>query len=68
MAPDPPSWQTFLGIGVVIAATLVVGMALGWFIDSLLHTIPIFILVGLVVGTAAAIGYTSAKVKQFPKR
>ncbi|MGI8680295.1 MAG: AtpZ/AtpI family protein [Jatrophihabitans sp.] len=67
MAPENPSRSALLGMGVVIAATLVVGMALGWLVDSLLNTSPIFILVGLLFGIAGAFGYTVTKFREYLK-
>ncbi|MCW2596997.1 MAG: hypothetical protein QOF92_1738 [Pseudonocardiales bacterium] len=68
MAPEAPGWQTLLGMGVVIAALLVAGMALGWLVDTLLETVPIFILVGLVLGIAAAGSYTVVKFRLYLKK
>ena len=68
MASDPPSWQALLGLGTVIAATLVIGMGLGWLVDSLLDTVPVFILVGLVLGIVAAGSYTYARFRQYLQR
>lgn len=67
MAPEPPSWQSLLGMGAVIAALLVVGMALGWLVDSLANTTPIFIMVGLALGIAAAVTYTVVEFRQYLK-
>lgn len=67
MAPETPSWQSLLGMGAVIAASLVVGMALGWLVDTLLDTAPTFILVGLVLGIAGAVGYTVVTFRQYLK-
>jgi F0F1-type ATP synthase assembly protein I len=55
-------------MGVVIAALLVAGMALGWLVDTLLETVPIFILVGLVLGIAAAGSYTVVKFRLYLKK
>jgi F0F1-type ATP synthase assembly protein I len=67
MAPEAPGWQTLLGMGAVIATLLVAGMALGWLVDTLLGTVPIFILVGLVLGIAAAGSYTVIKFRLYLK-
>lgn len=67
MAPESPSWQSLLGMGAVIAAALVVGMALGWLVDSVLNTVPIFIVVGLVAGLAVAVRYTIVKFREYLK-
>lgn len=67
MAPQTPSWQTLLGMGAVNAALLVVGIALGWLVDSMLNTDPIFILVGVALGIVADIVYTTVQFRQFLK-
>lgn len=67
MAPEPPSWQTLLGMGAVNAALLVVGIGLGWLVDSMLNTVPIFILVGVALGIVADIAYTTVQFRQFLK-
>jgi F0F1-type ATP synthase assembly protein I len=67
MAPQTPSWQTLLGMGAVNAALLVVGIALGWLVDSMLNTVPIFILVGVALGIVADVAYTTVRFRQFLK-
>lgn len=68
MAPETPSWQSLLGMGAVIAILLVAGMALGWLVDTLLNTVPIFILVGLVLGMVGAGSYTFVTFRQYLKK
>lgn len=67
MAPENASWTTLLGMGAAIAATLAVGMGLGWLVDSLAGTTPIFVLVGLAVGIVAAVAYTIRQFRQYLK-
>ncbi len=45
-------------IGFAFAAAVAVGLFLGAWADSVLHTSPIFVIVGALAGTAA--GITSA--------
>jgi F0F1-type ATP synthase assembly protein I len=54
-------------MGMAIAAQLVVGLALGWLIDHLASTSPIFLLVGLFLGIAAAIRYTVVEFRKYLK-
>ncbi|MEO8889088.1 MAG: AtpZ/AtpI family protein [Jatrophihabitantaceae bacterium] len=61
------TWSNLLSIGTVSALILVAGLALGWWIDSLLHTSPIFVLVGIAVGIASGIGYTVVQFRSFLK-
>jgi F0F1-type ATP synthase assembly protein I len=58
-------WSTLLGMGAVIAAQLVAGLALGWLVDSLANTTPIFLLIGLLLGIAGAISYTVVEFRKY---
>jgi F0F1-type ATP synthase assembly protein I len=62
-----PELSTLLGLGVSIAAFLVVGLGLGWWLDSLLDTLPVFIMVGLAFGVAGAGAYVYVQFKKFMK-
>jgi F0F1-type ATP synthase assembly protein I len=44
-------------LGLGIAAPLVAAMALGWLVDSLADTFPVFVLAGLGLGIVAACAY-----------
>ena len=63
--PNGPDLSTLLGLGVSIAAFLMVGLGLGWLADSLLDTLPAFVLVGLALGIAGASAYVYAQFKKF---
>jgi F0F1-type ATP synthase assembly protein I len=52
-------------MGTVIAAELVAGLGLGWLVDSLAHTSPIFLLIGLLFGMAAAVTYTVVEFRKY---
>jgi F0F1-type ATP synthase assembly protein I len=54
-------------MGAVNATLLVVGIALGWLVDSMLNTVPIFILVGVALGIVADVAYTTVRFRQFLK-
>ena len=43
-----------LDLGVRLGASVVIGLGAGLLLDSWLHTSPIFTLIGMVVGIAAA--------------
>jgi F0F1-type ATP synthase assembly protein I len=60
---EPPGWASLLGLGAVSALLLVMGLALGWLADRLLHTTPILTLVGLVLGIALAGRYTYVVIR-----
>jgi F0F1-type ATP synthase assembly protein I len=49
-----PSGLEFLGIGFLIAAAVVVPLLLGAFVDSVRHSAPAFVLIGLLLGVIIA--------------
>jgi len=51
----------------VSAVTLLAGTALGWWLDALLHTFPILVLVGIALGIAGGICYTIVQIRPFLK-
>jgi ATP synthase protein I len=67
--PDEPNaslgWSTLLSMGTVIAAELVAGLGLGWLVDSLAGTAPVFLLIGLLLGIAGAITYTVVEFRKY---
>ena len=65
MPDEPLGWSALLGMGAVIAAQLVAGLALGWLVDRLANTTPIFLLVGLLLGIAGAISYTVVEFRKY---
>jgi F0F1-type ATP synthase assembly protein I len=58
-------WSTLLGMGAVIAAQLVAGLGLGWLVDSLANTKPIFLLIGLLLGIVGAVSYTVVEFRKY---
>jgi F0F1-type ATP synthase assembly protein I len=54
-------------MGAVSALLLVIGLGLGWLVDQLLNTLPIFIFVGLVLGIAGAVRYTYVQMRKYSK-
>ena len=67
MPGEPMGWSTLVGMGAVIAAELVAGLALGWLVDRLAGTSPVFLLVGVLLGIGAAIGYTVVEFRKYLK-
>jgi F0F1-type ATP synthase assembly protein I len=69
--PDEPDqsfgWSELLGMGVVVAAELAAGLGLGWLVDTLAGTTPIFLLIGLLLGMAAAVTYTVVEFRKYLK-
>jgi F0F1-type ATP synthase assembly protein I len=60
-------WSELLGMGAAIAAQLVVGLGLGWLVDSFADTTPIFLLVGLLLGIVGAVSYTVVEFRKYLK-
>jgi len=52
-------------MGAVVAAELVAGLALGWLVDRLAGTAPVFLLVGVLLGIAAAVVYTVVEFRKY---
>jgi F0F1-type ATP synthase assembly protein I len=46
--------MAFLSMGLAAAVCVGIGLGLGIWVDSLLHTAPAFLLVGLALGLALA--------------
>lgn len=53
------------GIGSLNAICWLVGIALGWLVDSHLHTVPLFMLLGLVAGAALGVAATYKEVRRY---
>jgi len=65
-APKPlPGAMAFVGMGTSVAATVGVGVLVGIWADGRLHTSPWLLLVGLVLGLAAAVATVVAQVRRF---
>ena len=65
MPEEPLGWSTLLGMGAVVAAELVAGLALGWLVDRLAGTTPVFLLVGVLLGIVAAVSYTVVEFRKY---
>ncbi len=53
--PKPlPGAVAFLGMGLTVAVLVGLGVGLGLWLDHVLGTAPVFLLVGLAVGVTAA--------------
>ena len=65
MPEEPLGWSTLLGMGAVVAAELVAGLGLGWLVDRLAGTTPVFLLVGVLLGIGAAVSYTVVEFRKY---
>ena len=70
MAPTPsagPTGSDMAGIGIYFAACVLLPLLGGAAVDRWLHTAPVFVLVGLVVGLAAGATGIWLKVREFSR-
>ena len=66
--PDPkplPSAAVFLGLGTAVAACVAVGVLVGVWLDSVAHTSPLFLVLGLLLGAAGAVATVVTSVRRF---
>ncbi|MGH4010625.1 MAG: AtpZ/AtpI family protein [Pseudonocardiaceae bacterium] len=64
---DGPELATLLGLGAATAAILLVGLGLGWLVDEVVNTLPVFTLAGLALGIVGAGVYIYTKFTKFLK-
>ncbi|MQA12859.1 MAG: hypothetical protein GEV09_01465 [Pseudonocardiaceae bacterium] len=62
-----PDLSDLLAFGMTTAACLVAGLAVGWFVDATLDTLPVFTLVGLGLGIVVTCLYVYAKLMKYLK-
>jgi len=67
MASGAPSVRDFIGIGSTIAVLVAGGLVLGWFADKKMATLPLFTLLGLLLGIIAASYYLFRAYRRFSK-
>jgi hypothetical protein len=60
-----PGPMAYAGIGMLNALCLLGCGALGWLADSNFGTLPVFLLVGLLVGAALGIVATRAELRRY---
>ncbi|REH40993.1 putative F0F1-ATPase subunit (Ca2+/Mg2+ transporter) [Kutzneria buriramensis] len=65
---DRPSVASLIVLGSTVVVLVVGGVGLGWWLDSLLHTTPVFVFIGLATGMASAWLYAYAKLRKFLKQ
>jgi F0F1-type ATP synthase assembly protein I len=65
VAPETLGWSSLLGMGAVTAAILVAGLCVGWLLDSLVGTTPVFIMIGLALGIVGAGSYIVVKFRTY---
>ncbi|MEO9110809.1 MAG: AtpZ/AtpI family protein [Jatrophihabitantaceae bacterium] len=65
--PPPSSqglrWSNLLSIGTGSALVLAAGLGLGWWVDGLLKTTPVFLLTGMVLGIVGAVAFAVVQIR-----
>ncbi len=51
----PSPWGIGARVGVELLSALIVGLGIGWALDHWLHTTPLFLVVGVLLGGAAGV-------------
>lgn len=60
-----PTAGSLIRLGTLLVVCLLLGMALGYLVDVLVGTAPLFLLVGLAFGIVAACGWTYRTVRDY---
>jgi ATP synthase protein I len=53
-SPAPAPWGVAFDLGIRLGISVIVGLGGGLALDNWLHTLPLFTLIGVVVGIGAA--------------
>ncbi|HVB51898.1 MAG TPA: AtpZ/AtpI family protein [Acidimicrobiales bacterium] len=62
---DLPGFAAFAAMGTTIATCLAVGVVLGLYLDDLWHLAPLGLLIGIVLGTVAAVASVVTLVRRY---
>ena len=60
-----PSGSELAGLGVFLAAAVVLPLLIGAVLDNLIHTAPLLLFVGLVIGIVAGGAVVYTRFKQY---
>jgi F0F1-type ATP synthase assembly protein I len=52
-------------MGIASALMFVAGIALGWWLDGILGTFPVFVLVGIALGIGGGAYHSFVKIRTF---
>lgn len=63
-----PSIVSLIGIGSTVVGLVVGGVGLGWWLDSVLHTLPVFVFIGLAIGMVSSWLFAYATLRKFLKQ
>jgi F0F1-type ATP synthase assembly protein I len=60
-----PQWAAFTTMGISSGVLVAIGVVLGIWADSALHTSPILLFVGLILGCVVAVLSAIAQIRKF---
>lgn len=60
-----PSGSELAGLSIFLAASFLIPFVGGLVLDALLHTSPLFLFIGLVVGIGAAIAAVYGRLRRY---
>jgi tetrahydromethanopterin S-methyltransferase subunit E len=60
-----PGIMVFAGLGLLNAFCLLAGLGVGWVVDSALHTLPLFMMIGLIAGITVGVIATRSELKRY---
>jgi len=58
-------WGDLATAGLTVASVIAIGVVVGWLVDRLLGTLPIFLFVGLLLSVAGAVWYLVLKFRAY---
>ncbi len=67
MPAESPRPAELIGLGASLVGFVILGLGLGWYLDSVFDTSPLLIMVGLGVGIACAVGSSIVQFRRFMK-
>ncbi len=60
-----PGIMVFAGLGMLNAICLAIGLGVGWLVDGVLGTLPLFLFVGMAAGIALGVVATRNEWKRY---
>jgi F0F1-type ATP synthase assembly protein I len=63
--PSGPGIMEFAGLGALLTVCTLAGLGLGWLLDSVAGTLPVFLMIGLLVGIAVGALACRARVRRW---
>ena len=65
MEKERPGIMAFAGLGLMNAICVGGGLVGGWFVDKALGTLPLFLMIGLVLGVLVGALATRSEIKRY---